>query len=72
MANLKPVIIALNALIEAYPDIVFIKDSNIGAIVEIQYPSGMAFFMPLGSVNINAVITAIDSVLELIDEENEI
>ena len=64
--------IVLNALIEAYPNIVFIKDSNIGAIVEIQYPSGLACFMPLENVSIDKITSHIDSVLELIDEENEI
>ena len=71
MENLKPLEVALYALIEAYPNIVSIGDTNIGAIVKIQYPSGMAFFMPLENININAIITGIDSVLESI-EENEL
>ena len=64
--------IALYALIEAFPNIVSIEDSNIGTIVKVKYSSGVACFMPLENVNINEVISRIDSVLELIAEENEI
>ena len=64
--------IALYALVEAYPDIVSIEDSNIGNIVKVKFPSGMAFFMPLETVSIDKIISGIDSVLESIAEENEI
>ena len=72
MTTLKPLNIALDALIEAYPDIVSIEDSNIGDIVEVKYPSGMAFFMLLETVSIDKIIACIDSVLESIEEENEL
>ena len=64
--------IVLNALIEAYPEIVSIQDTNIGNIVKVKFPSGMAFFMPLETVSIDKIISGIDSVLESIEEENEI
>ena len=72
MENLKPSEVALYALIDAFPNIVSIEDSNIGNIVKVKFPSGMAFFMLLETVNINAIVSAIDSVLELIEEENEL
>ena len=72
MTTLKPLNIALDALIEAYPDIVSIEDSNIGTIVKVKYSSGVACFMPLETVSIDKIISGIDSVLESIAEENEI